>query len=77
MIKSSRIGRKGDIPRIQVMRNAQRNLSGEHEGQIPLRKLAGTWANNIKTDLKEIGWKGVDCINSTYEMNRCRSLCTK
>jgi hypothetical protein len=36
---------------------------GKHEGNIPLERPRRGWHDNIKTDLKEIGWEGVDWID--------------
>jgi hypothetical protein len=41
-------------------RNAYRILVGKPEGKTPLRQLRHRWVDNIKTDLREIGWGGVD-----------------
>jgi hypothetical protein len=43
-------------------RNAYRILVGEPEGKRPLRRPRRTkWLdNNIKIDLREIGWYGLD-----------------
>jgi hypothetical protein len=41
-------------------RNAYRVLAGKPEGEIQLGKLGSRWADNIKTDLREIGWSDMD-----------------
>jgi hypothetical protein len=38
------------------MRNAYRILVGQPEGKRPL----GRWMDNIKMDLRKIGWDGMD-----------------
>jgi hypothetical protein len=43
--------------------NAYRILVGEPEGKRPLGKPRRRWMNNIKMDLREIGWDGMDWIN--------------
>jgi hypothetical protein len=43
-------------------RNAYRLLAGKPEGKRPLRRPRSEWADNIKMDLEEIGWDGVDWI---------------
>ena len=35
---------------------------GRPEGKRPLGKLRRRWVDNIKTDLREIGWEGVNCM---------------
>jgi hypothetical protein len=41
-------------------RNAYRILVGKPEGKIPLGRPRRRWVNNIKMDLREIGWNGLD-----------------
>jgi hypothetical protein len=43
-------------------RNAYRILLGKPEGKKLLRRPRRRWVNNIKTDLREIGWDGMDWI---------------
>jgi hypothetical protein len=43
-------------------RNAYRILVGKPEGKIPLGGPRHRWVDNIKKDLREIGWDGVDWI---------------
>jgi hypothetical protein len=40
-------------------------LIGKPEGKRPLLRPRGRWENNIRMDLREIGWGGVDWINLT------------
>jgi hypothetical protein len=37
-------------------RNAYRILVGKLEGKRPLGRSRRRWVNNIKTDVREIGW---------------------
>jgi hypothetical protein len=39
-------------------RNAYRILMGNPEGKRPLGRPRCRWVDNIKTDLREIGWDG-------------------
>jgi hypothetical protein len=41
-------------------RNAYRILVGEPEGRRPLGRPRCRWVDNIKIDLREIGWYGLD-----------------
>ena len=43
-------------------RDAYRILVLKPKGKRQLGKLAHRWENNIRMDLKEIRWKGVDWI---------------
>jgi hypothetical protein len=44
-------------------RNAYRILVGNPEGKRPLRRPTRTWMDNIKIDLRERGWDGLDWID--------------
>jgi hypothetical protein len=43
-------------------RNAYRMLVRKPEGKRPRGKARRRWVNNIKIDLREIGWYGMECI---------------
>jgi hypothetical protein len=51
-------------------RNAYRILAGKPEGKRPLGRLRRTWVNNIKMDLREIGWDGMDWIDQAQDRNQ-------
>jgi hypothetical protein len=52
-------------------RNAYRKLVGKKR---PLRRPRRRWVDNIKMDLREIGWDGVDWIELAQERNQRRAL---
>jgi hypothetical protein len=60
MIKSRRIRWAGHITCMGDKRNAYRILVREPEGKRPLGRPRRRWEDNIKTDLREIGWGGID-----------------
>jgi hypothetical protein len=41
-------------------RNAYRTLVGKPERSKPLARPRSRWVDNIKMDLREIGWSGMD-----------------
>jgi hypothetical protein len=43
-------------------RNAYRILVGEPEEKRPLGRPRRRWVNNVKMDLRGIGWNGMDWI---------------
>jgi hypothetical protein len=43
-------------------RNAYSILVGKPEGKRPLGRARRRWVDNIKMDLREIGWDGVGLI---------------
>jgi hypothetical protein len=48
-------------------RNAYRLLVGKPEEKRPLGRPGRRWVDNIKMDLLEIGWGGVDWIGLTQD----------
>jgi hypothetical protein len=50
----------GHVARMGEKRKAYRLLVGKPEGKRPLGRPRRRWVDNIKMDLLEIGWGGVD-----------------
>jgi hypothetical protein len=48
-------------------RNAYRILVGMPEGKRSLGRLRRRWVGNIKMDLREIEWDGVDWIDISQD----------
>jgi hypothetical protein len=69
MIKSRRMRWAGHVARMGAKRNAYRILVGKPEGR-PRRR----WVDNIKIDLRGIGWDGVDWIDHAEDGNQWRAL---
>jgi hypothetical protein len=61
-IKSRRLGWVGHVARMGQRRGACRALVGKPEGRRPLgRPRRRRWEDNIKMDLREVGWgNGLD-----------------
>jgi hypothetical protein len=55
-------------------RNAYRLLVGKPEGKRPLGRPTRRWVDNIKMDLLEIGWRGVDWIGLAQDRDKWRTL---
>jgi hypothetical protein len=60
ILKSRRMRRAGHVARMEEKRNAYRLFVGKSEGKRPLGRPRRRWVDNIKVDLLEIGWGGVD-----------------
>jgi hypothetical protein len=60
MLKSWRVRWAGRVARIGEKRNAYKILVGKAEAKRPLGRPRRRWGDNIKTDLREIGWSGMD-----------------
>jgi hypothetical protein len=55
-------------------RNAYRLLVGKPEGNRTLRRPRRRWVDNIKTDLLEIVWGGVDWIGLAQDRDKWTAL---
>jgi hypothetical protein len=55
-------------------RNVYRILVGNPEGNIPLGRPRRRWVDNIKMDLRETGWNGVDWIYMAPDRVQWRAL---
>jgi hypothetical protein len=47
---------------------------GKPEGRRPLGRPRRRWEDNIKIDLREVGWGGVDWIDVVQNRDRWRAL---
>jgi hypothetical protein len=63
MIKSMRMRWTGHVARMWAKRNAYSIVVGNPEGKRPLGRPRRRWVNNVKIDLTEIGWGGMDWID--------------
>jgi hypothetical protein len=55
-------------------RNAYRIFVGMPEGKRPLGRPRRRWVDNIKMDLTEIGWDGMDWIDLAQNRDQWRAL---
>jgi hypothetical protein len=55
-------------------RGAYRPLVGKPEGRRPLGRPRRRWEDNIKMDLREVGWGGMEWINLAQDRDRWRAL---
>jgi hypothetical protein len=60
VIKSWRMRLAGHVARMGEIKNAYRIVIGKPEGKRPLRRPRSRWEDNIRMDLREVGWDGVD-----------------
>jgi hypothetical protein len=57
-----------------LFNNAYKILVGKPEGKRPLGRPRCRWVDNIKMDLREIGWGGMDWIDLAQDRDRWRAL---
>jgi hypothetical protein len=62
------------VARMGEKRNAYRLLVGKPEGKRPLGRPRCRWVDNIRMDLREVGWSDVDRIGLAQDRNRWRAL---
>jgi hypothetical protein len=74
MIKSRRMRWAGNIARMGEEKNAYRILVGKPEGKRPLGRPRRKCVDNIKMNLREIGWDGIDSINLAQDRDQWRAL---
>jgi len=60
----------GQIARMEDMRNAYSILVGKPEGKISLGRTRRRWEENIRMDLSEIVWVGVNWIHLTQDRDQ-------
>jgi hypothetical protein len=55
-------------------RNTGKILVGKSEGKRPLGRPVRRWVDNIKMDLREIGWEDLDWIDMVQYRDQWRAL---
>jgi hypothetical protein len=74
IIKARRMRWAGHVARMGEKRNVYRLLVGKPEGRRPLGRPRRRWVDNIRMDLVEVGWRGVDCSGLARDRDRWRAL---
>ncbi|KAJ4451853.1 hypothetical protein ANN_03331 [Periplaneta americana] len=69
-IKSRRLRWAGHVARMGESRNAYRVLVGRPAGKRPLGRPRRRWEDNIKMDLREVGYDGRDWINLAQDRDQ-------
>jgi len=64
----------GDVSCMVEMGNAYSVLFGKHEGKRLLRRPGHRWEDDIRMDLREIGWKCVDWIHLSQYRDQWQPL---
>jgi hypothetical protein len=74
VIKSRRIRWMGHVARMGEGRGVYRVFVGKPEGKTPMGRPWLRWEDNIKMDLQEVGYGGLDWIELAQDRNRWRGL---
>ncbi|KAJ4445879.1 hypothetical protein ANN_12564 [Periplaneta americana] len=72
-IKSRRLRWAGHVARMGESRNAHRVLVGRPEGKRPLGRPRRRWEDNIKMDLREVGYDDREWINLAQDRDQWRA----
>jgi hypothetical protein len=72
-IKERRMRLAGHVARMGEGRNVYRVLVGNPEGKRPLERPRRRW-KEIKMDLREFGWGGVEWIHLAQDRDRWRAV---
>jgi hypothetical protein len=73
IIESRRMKWAGHVARMEEKSNEYRLLVGKPEGNRPLGRPRRRWVD-IRMDLGEIGWGGVDWIDVAQDRDKWRTL---
>jgi hypothetical protein len=72
--KARRVRWAGHVARMGEVRGAYNILIGRPEGRRPLGRPRRRWEDNIKIDLREMGFGDVDWIHWAQDRDRWRAL---
>jgi hypothetical protein len=73
-VKEDEMGRACSTNWAGAERNAHRILMGKPEGMRPLGRPRCRWEDNIKMDLREIRWGGMDWIDLDQDRHKWSAL---
>jgi hypothetical protein len=74
LIKSRRMRLAGHVTLMGEKRNAYRIFAGKPEGKTPLDRPRLWRVDNIKIDLREVGWDGVEWVDMGQDRDQWRTL---
>jgi hypothetical protein len=74
MTKSRKIRWTGHVARMGETRTPYRILVEKPEGRRPLGRPRRRWVDNIKLDLREMDWDGVDWIELAQDRDQWRAV---
>ena len=64
----------GHVARMGERTGVYRALVGKPEGKRPLGRPRLKWEDNVKMDLQEVGYGGMDWMELVQDMDRWRAL---
>jgi hypothetical protein len=70
VIKSRIVRFLGHIARMGELKNAYNILVRKPEGKIPLGRPRHRWEDNIRMDITDVGWEGVNWIHVAQDRDQ-------
>jgi hypothetical protein len=64
----------GHVARVGETRNIRKILVGKPGAKAPLERRTRRWEDNIRMDLREIGWEGVEWIHLAQDRDQWRAV---
>jgi hypothetical protein len=64
----------GHVAHLGEMRNVYKILARKPEGRNQLKRLRRRWKVNIRIEIREVGWEGVDWIHLTQERDQWQAV---
>jgi len=64
----------GHVAHMVEMKNAYKILVGKPEGTRQLGRFRHSWEVNIRNNLREVGFEGVDWIHLALDMDQWQAL---
>jgi hypothetical protein len=64
----------GHVTCMGELRNSYSILVGKPEGKRPLVRRRCRWEDNIRLDLREIGWEGMDWMHLAQNRDQWQAL---
>jgi hypothetical protein len=59
---------------MEEIKNAYKILVGRPDGQTPLGRCRQRWEDNLRIDLREIGWEGVEWMYLVQDRKQWQAL---
>ena len=74
MIKSRRLRRAGHVTRVEEDKSAFKILVDKPTGKKPLGRIRRRWEDNIRMDLKEMGFNATNWVDWAQDRDYWRAL---